>query len=213
MDGTIGMRQRNLRRMDCYWGDAHTRHAALVPFFHNDYRVRGLVGYAVGEPPRWYPGVPVVVERRRLIFKTAEREHPPAWSELEREHFAGAFFHDPWGMLEAMLSVIPDTPPMLDAMNLAGRRLQGRPVHDVIFEPPLHRVRAFEVRSGFFGTRTISILSMPALIESLDVRPSRGAPPEGPETRARREGWLAGRVRKALAEAAGEEEELTPREL
>jgi len=183
-----------------------------VPFFHNSYKVFGLVGYAAGESPRWYPGVPVSVERQRLIFKTAEMEHPPAWSELDRDHFAGAFYHDPWAMLATMLPLVPDAPPMLDAMNLAGRRLQGRPVHDAIFEPPLHRVRAVEVRAGFFGTRTVSILSMPALIEALDVKPTRGAPPEDPAPRPGREGWLARRVRKTLAEAAGEEQP-TPREL
>ena len=200
MSYAIGVQQRTLRRTLCQWGDQSRTHFVLVPFFHSDYKVIGIVGWSPNEEPVWYPGVPVTVDRRRLVFKNSLTELPPPWAELPADTFDGAYYHDSWGALKAEIQMMPGAPSLERAANIAGSRLSGRRILDVLFEPPLHRVRAFVLKGQFFRNRTVSIMSMPALTEALQ-------PPAKTKARAptldavslRREGWITRLIRKALA--------------
>lgn len=200
MSYAIGVQQRTLRRTLCQWGDQSRTHFVLVPFFHSDYKVIGIVGWSPNEEPVWYPGVPVTVARRRLVFKGSLTELPPPWAELPADTFDGAYYHDSWGALKAEIQMMPGAPSLERAANLAGSRLSGRIIVDVMFERPLHRVRAFVLKGRFFRNRIVSILSMPALTEALQ-------PPAKTKARAptldavslRREGWITRLIRKALA--------------
>ena len=200
MSYAIGVQQRTLRRTLCQWGDQSRTHFVLVPFFHSDYKVIGIVGWSPNEEPVWYPGVPLIVDRRRLVFKNSATELPPPWAELPADTFDGAYYHDSWGALKAEIQMMPGAPSLERAANLAGSRLSGRRILDVLFEPPLHRVRAFVLKERFFRNRTVSIMSMPALTEALQ-------PPAKTKARAptldavslRREGWITRLIRKALA--------------
>ena len=200
MSYAMGVQQRTLRRTLCQWGDQSRTHFVLVPFFHSDYKVIGIVGWSPNEDPVWYPGVPVTVERRRLVFKGSLTKLPPPWAELPANAFDEAYYHDSWGALKAEIQMMPGAPSLERAANLAGSRLSGRIIVDVMFERPLHRVRAFVLKGRFFRNRTVSIMSMPALTEALQ-------PPAKTEARTPaldavplpREGWITRLIRKALA--------------
>ncbi len=200
MSYAIGVQQRTLRRTLCQWGDQSRTHFVLVPFFHSDYKVIGIVGWSPNEEPVWYPGVPVIVERRRLVFKDALTALPPPWAELPANAFDEAYYHDSWGALKAEIQMMPGAPSLERAANLAGSRLSNRRILDVLFEPPLHRVRAFVLKGQFFRNRTVSIMSMPALAEALQTPTEKDERARAPiVVPPRKEGWITRLIRKALA--------------
>ena len=133
-------------------------------------------------------------------FQKLPTKLPPPWAELPANTFDETYYHDSWGALKAEIQMMPGAPSLERAANLAGSRLSGHLILDVLFERPLHRVRAFVLRGRFFRNRTVSIMSMPALTEALQ-------PPAKAKARARaldavplrREGWITRLIRKALA--------------
>lgn len=201
MQTPTGIPQRRLRRMTVHWGPHTREHLALVPIFDGGYKVLGLVGLDASpeSAPVWYPGPPLVMERRRMMFKSSLSDMPPSWGEMDPGLLEDTYFHDPWGAIQALVPLVPDAPSLEGALNLAGNRIQGRPIVDVVFEPPLHRVRAMELRGRWGRTRTVPILRMPALAQAVEkgaVQPldvsAFGAPPSRPE------GWINRLLRRLV---------------
>ena len=160
-----GITQRSLRRLECHWGNSVRKHQLLVAVFHSDHKVKGFIGFSVEENPVWYPGVPLIVTRNRLTFKSANQDRPPAWGEVERELFQGVYFFDAWGALASVLPAVPDAPPLAGGINLARATVESRPIVDVVFEPHLHRLRALLVRHRGFFTRRMEVMTLGAFAE------------------------------------------------
>jgi hypothetical protein len=207
MERPTGVSQRELRRITCRWGPHAERHAALVPFFGKDYRVFGMLGISLGRMPVWYPGAPVSVSPGQLRYKDVLTERPPALATLEPGLFRGAYYLDPWRMLGGMMAMLEGAPGLDQAVNLAGRRLQGRPLLDVVYEPPLHRVRAFIVKRGWLGSERRSVLRMPALAEALDPLPRTVRGPMAPAGLGQEGGTALKRAARDMLEPGLPEEE------
>ena len=165
---TDGVRQRRLQLVTVHWDGQPLKHAAMIPMFRSDYRVFGMVGFTLGVMPLWYPGAPLYVGKRELRYKGSEAEAPPPIFELEPDHFAGAYHFDSWKVLAPVLASQEDYPSLSPASNLATRKIGGRSIRDLIFEPPLHRLRGLVCKGRFWGLKAISILEIPALPDALD---------------------------------------------
>lgn len=163
-----GVRQRSLQRITVHWDNHDLTHAAMIPMFRTDYRVFGMVGFGLGLTPIWYPGTPITVTRKVLRYKGGYSETPPSITELDEEIFAGAFYFDPWQMLSPVLASQPGNPHLAAEGNLAARRIGGQPVYDLIFEPPLHRLRGLVFKRRFRRLRAVSMLELHALTDVLD---------------------------------------------
>jgi hypothetical protein len=162
VDRTI-LAQRRLRRFRVYWGPQVLRHEALVPVFDGSYKVFGLIALDAEAPPTWYPGAPLTVERRLLLFRSSLSEAPPRWRDVPPELLQACFYFDPWGAIETLLPAVAGAPSMAQATNLAASRIHGERVADVLFEPTLHRVRALMLRRGWGLAHRVEVLRLPPL--------------------------------------------------
>ena len=169
-----GIAQRTLRRVRVLWGPQERRHEALIPVFDRGYKVLGLVGLDANGTLSWYPGVPLMVERGRLRFKSSLSDASPAWSEVPAGLLEGSCFLDSWGAIQALLPRQPGAPSLAGSLNLTGQRIRGRWIVDVVFEPGLHRVRAFVLAGRWGRGERIGVMRLPALAQSL--RPARAEP-------------------------------------
>lgn len=168
MSQRTGLEQRRLRRITVQWGPQTREHLAVVPLFDAGYKVLGVVGLDADTEPMWYPGPPLIVEPRRLVFKSSLSDASPAWDEVPEGMLEGCYFHDAWGAVQVLVPQLPGAPSLRDSVNLAGNRIQGRPIQDVIFEPPLHRVRAFLLRRRWGRAQPVSVLMLPPLAQCLE---------------------------------------------
>lgn len=202
-----GISQTKLRGMECLWGRTVRKHIFLIPFFSVDYRVRGFAGFSNEMEPIWYAGPPVSVVSKRLVFKNAFVETPPFIRETPADEFSNLYYLDHQGTVDAMFHRLGETVSEegeregAPARNIAGARIQGNWLQDVVFEPPLHRVRMFRVRHGWFRSRLMSVLTLPALTEMLSAHPSGGKPgKEGPYSHraAKKENFIDRWLRKIL---------------
>jgi hypothetical protein len=175
MGAPSGIEQRSLRRFGVRWGAELRRHDALVPLFDEACRVLGLVGLDVMTGVTWYPGVPLTVERRALIFKVGHLAAPPAWSEVPPGLLERCGYFDRSGLLAVLMALQPGAPSLAGALNLAGRRIGEGRVVDAIYEPTLHRVRALALRGRWGRVRRVSILRLPGLAAALRAGPQRAA--------------------------------------
>ena len=190
MGDRYGIEQRRLRRVTVRWGPQERRHLALVPVFDAGYKVLGMVGMDSDSPPMWYPGVPLIVEPGRMTFKSSLSTSSPEWSEVPPELLEACYFLDPWGAILALVPHLTGAPPLDGAVNLVGGRIQGERIVDLVFEPALHRVRAFVLRGRWHRQHRVPVLRLPALaqclqrprVPQLDVA-ALGAPPERPQGR------------------------------
>lgn len=201
MEHRMGMAQRRMRRMTVHWGPHSRTHLALLPIFDSSYKVLGMVGLDADaeQHPVWYPGNPLTVEPRRMVFKSSLSDAPPQWNEIEPGLLEDSYFHDPWGAIHALVPRVPGAPSLEGAVNLAGNRIRGQPIMDVVYEPTLHRVRALQLRGRWGRSRTVPILRLPGLRESLERGPvpqldvdAYGPPPERPE------GWISKLLRRVV---------------
>jgi hypothetical protein len=174
-----GVRQEELRRVTCQWGDYSRSHSAILPFFQADYKVFGLMGFSLGTAPAWYPGVPVHIEKRMLLFKDAYADAPPPLAGLDEETFADAYYYDPWRVLAAVFATEPGFPPLAGALNLADQKLLGKPITDLLFEAQLHRLRGFVLKGWLFRVHRISTLQIPNLAEAIEPLGDQGRPRPG----------------------------------
>ena len=165
---TDGVRQQRLQRVTAYWDDRPLKHAVMIPVFRADYRVFGMVGFTLGAMPLWYPGTPFHVAKRELRYKGSDSEAPPQIFELEPGHFEGAYYFDSWKILAPVFASQEAYPSLSPASNLASRKIGGWPIRDLIFEPPLHRLRGLACKGRFWGWKAISVLEIPALPGALD---------------------------------------------
>jgi hypothetical protein len=188
MDDRYGIEQRLLRRVSVRWGPQERRHLAMVPLFDPGYKVLGLVGLDSDAPPRWYPGVPLTVERGRMVFRSSLSTASPEWSDVPPELLTECYFLDPWGAILALVPHVPGGPSLAGAVNLAGCRIRGERIVDIVFEPALHRVRALQLRGRWRRSGRVQVLRLPPLSQCLQ-RPTvpqldaaaLGAPPERPQ--------------------------------
>ena len=196
---------RSLRRYECRWGDFSRKHHLVIPIFQANHKVKGFLGFSVEDFPVWYPGIPIIVERKRLVFKSAYDDRPPSWGEVDRELFADAYFFDPWDAVASVLPRISQAPPLKGGINLARATLQSRPMIDVYFEPALHRLRAIEVVDWLIFKRRIDVTTLPAFPEAIETsRNSSVIRVEGAQRasypKSRREGFVTRFLRNALTE-------------
>lgn len=177
-----GVRQGELRRFSCVWGEHAQRHSAMVPFFKVDYKVFGLMGFSLGSPPVWYPGTPVHVSGRTLRFKDSYAELPPPLPTLEPDTFVDSYYFDPWRVLSAVFAAEPRMPDFSSAVNLADYLMRKRYIMDVLLEAPLHRVRGFMLKGSWFRTYRVSTLKLPSLAEAIvPMEEPRGPAPGTPQ--------------------------------
>jgi len=192
-----GITQRQLQRVTVHWGPQQRRHMALVPLFDAGYKVLGLAGLDMVGAPLWYPGVPLTVERRRLVFRSSLSDASPQWSEAPAEALDHCYFFDTWGAVQVLVPREPGAPAFAHAVNLAGNRIQGERVLDVIFEPALHRVRAFLLRGRWGRRHEVLVFRVRALERAVRFGPAPipdaapTVPPAAPS------GWM-GRLMRAL---------------
>lgn len=206
MNSNRSIGQRNLRRVICVWGDVEREHQLLLPLFGKDHKVRGLIGFSAQAPPVWYPEIPVMTQGRRMGFKSAYREHPPPWEEVERDLFEGCYYFDIWSAMAGVLPTVPGAPSIYGSVNLARARLLGRPILDVFFEPQLHRVRTLLVRERWWRKRHYDVLMLPAFAEAIDAPAAPDAvlaglagAGSGYDMVPMRAGWLLRMLRDSLA--------------
>ncbi len=173
-----GTRQKRLHRITCEWGRDVREHSFVYPLFTRDCRVNGVLAYSLGAEPVWYPAPPAAVEKRRLRFKAfAAEDGPLAIGALHADTFQGAYLCDPWRVIAEAVRVYAQGRAMTPPTDIFEYGLRGRPLIDVVYERPLHRVRGFVVRRGtFYRTQTLSVLEIPALAEALTppAKPKRG---------------------------------------
>lgn len=204
MDPAPGTPQRRLHRVRCGWGREEHGHQVAYPVFDSGYKVLGILAYTLGEPPLWYAAVPNHVQGRELRFKSPYQEWGPVpVNELPDSPFAGTYLCDPWHVIRAALEYFRPMPDWPMPTDLFERTIDGQPIIDCVFEPPLHRVRGFVLRRGsLWRTRRVSILMIPALEHALDPPGSRRPKRRGPaglmerareRTRERREARRAER--------------------
>lgn len=196
--------QRTLRDMECVWGRQVRKHLLVMPLFHADYKVRGMIGFSSLENPLWYPGVPTAVESRRLTFKDAFYDHPPSWGELERDLFQGAYYFDSWLAVANWWPQLPDAPSPEGGVNLALATIRSRSIAEVYFEPSLHRLRALGLRESFFRTRRTDVFSLPSFVDSIvpggAARRGQGGLSQAPGEAVEEGGLVARIIRQALKE-------------
>ncbi|MCH7479183.1 MAG: hypothetical protein IIA14_13920 [SAR324 cluster bacterium] len=196
----VGTRQMSLRRITCHWGDDRQTHAALIPFFREDYKVFGMLGFSLGTPPVWYPSVPLNAEGGHCRFKDSETEKPPALGDLEPGLFQGAFYFDPWRVVAPAFRAGEGFPDFNSTVNLAVRTIQRRPIVDVLLERHLHRVRGLVLKRGLLRSRAISVLTIPPLAKALDpVVEGREKRLGGEGASALRRGGITERLMRILA--------------
>jgi hypothetical protein len=189
MDDRTGVAHRRLTNLRVHWGPQVREHLAVVPLFEGGYRVLGLVGLAADADPVWYPGVPLVVQRKQLVFRSSHSEASPQWSEVPPGLLEGVYFLDPWGAILSLVPRLPGAPSLEGAVNLATAQVRGERPVDLLYEPALHRVRAIRLRGRWGGSHLVSVLRLPALAECTvrDVVPqlditALGPPPQRPES-------------------------------
>lgn len=189
MHAREGTRQRALHRITCEWGRWVTRHAVVCAVFQPDYKVRGLIGFNLGDRPVWYPGVPITVSGKHLVFNPGfDQAGPPPADEWPGGLLDGAYICDPWQVV---------APAIATARAAGGREALGRwrdvfearipagTIEDIIYEHTLHRLRGIIVRRGWFRRKTYSLLEIPPLAESLKIdyaAESVGAQETAPES-------------------------------
>lgn len=188
MDRLEGVRQRKLRGIVCRWGNQMRRETLLIPVFQADYKVRGFIGISSRVRPVWYSGVPITVERGELAFKAYGSRAATPLPECDPEVFQGAFYFDPSYAVRSLAYSALGHPDLLQAVNLAGQKLNDRTVHDVVFERTWHRVRGFILRKGLLSFESISVMRIPGLANALQARKERrprypAAPPARPAGR------------------------------
>jgi hypothetical protein len=176
MDRLEGMRQRKLRGIVCRWGNQMRRETLLIPVFQADYKVRGFIGISSRVRPVWYGGVPITVASRELAFKAFGSKAATPLPECDPEVFQGAFYFDTAYAVRSLANSALGHPAMLEAVNLAGQRLRGHRVHDVVFERSWHRVRGFILRRGLLSFESISVMRIPGLANALQPRMERRPP-------------------------------------
>ena len=206
--------QRALRKMECVWGKQTRQHSLVMPLFHADHKVRGMIGFSSREDPLWYPGPPAAVEGHRLTFKDAFYDHPPPWGELERDFFQGVYYFDSWLAVANWWPELSDAPSAEGGVNLALATIRSQSISEVYFEPSLHRVRALDLRESFFRTRRTDVFSLPSFADSIvpggAARRKQGGLSQAPDPAAGEGGLLVRMFRQALREIpqqAGEEPE------
>ena len=194
--------QRDLRKMECVWGKQIHQHLLVLPLFHADHKVQGMIGFSSRQHPLWYPGAPVAVERRRLIFKAAFYDRPPPWGEVERDLFRGAYYFDSWLAVANWWPRLPDAPSTEGGVNLALATIRSHSIAEVYFEPSLHRLRALELRESFFRTRRADVFSLPSFADFIvpggAARRGPGGPSQAPGEAAGEGGLLMRMFRQAF---------------
>ncbi|MEE8435084.1 MAG: hypothetical protein V3S64_09895 [bacterium] len=194
--------QRTLRNIECVWGKQVRKHLLVMPLFHADHKVRGMIGFSSQENPLWYPGTPAGIERRRLTFKDAFYDHPPPWGEVERDLFQGAYYFDSWLAVASWWPQLPDAPSPEGGVNLALATIRSQSIAEVYFEPSLHRLRALGLRESFFRTRRTDVFSLPSFVDSIvpegAARRGQGGPSQAPGEDVEGGGLLARMFRQAV---------------